>query len=70
MDVNAIGDFSDLTNDEIKLTAVENLKRIRSFEASDISNDNFDSPYVIKDFMEAKTTWHPIESGFANSNSY
>jgi len=70
MDVNEIGDFSDLTNDEIKLTAVENLKRIRSFEASDISNDNFDSPYVIKDFMEAKTTWHPIESGFANSNSY
>lgn len=70
MDVNAIGDFSNLTNDEIKLTAVENLKRIRLFGASEISNDNFDSPYVIKDFMEAKTTWHPIESGFANSNSY
>jgi acyl-CoA reductase-like NAD-dependent aldehyde dehydrogenase len=67
MDVNSIGfaeEKKDL-RDQIYLDAVNNLKRV-----VEIPKSKIESPYIIKKFMEAKTTWHPIEKDFTSSNSY
>jgi len=58
MDVNALllnGQGLDLS--EIENIASGNLKRVRHWDLS----KNVSSPYCIKDFLEVKTTWHPIE---------
>ena len=70
MDINALGIFSENFDKQLFVNATENLKRITSFNDVQINNDDFESPYVIKNFMEAKTTWHPIEVDFTKSSSY
>ena len=72
MDVNSIGfteEKKDL-RDQIYLDAVNNLKRVVEIPKSKIESEEIESPYIIKKFMEAKTTWHPIEKDFTFSNSY
>ena len=72
MDVNSIGfteEKKDL-RDQIYLDAVNNLKRLVEIPKSKIESEEIESPYIIKKFMEAKTTWHPIEKDFTSSNSY
>ncbi len=72
MDVNAIF----LNNDDkefqknIELDAAINLKRV--IMSSDKGwMDNFsENPYSITNFMETKTTWHPIENISDTNNSY
>ncbi|MEQ8910543.1 MAG: aldehyde dehydrogenase family protein [Vicingaceae bacterium] len=63
MDVNALlylGKDENLVQ-QLQLEGVENLKRIRYWKASEFSTKFFASPYRIKEFLEVKTTWHPIE---------
>ncbi len=62
-DVNAIlycGKDSE-TIAKIQDLAIENLKRVIVREDSDYFEDKHESPYLIFDFQETKTTWHPIE---------
>jgi acyl-CoA reductase-like NAD-dependent aldehyde dehydrogenase len=62
-DVNAIlycGEASDMIT-KIQDLAIENLKRVVVRDDSDYFDDKFESPYLIYDFQETKTTWHPIE---------
>ncbi|WP_396157711.1 aldehyde dehydrogenase family protein [Flavobacterium sp.] len=62
-DVNAIlycGAASDMIA-KIQDLAIENLKRVILREDGDYFDDKFESPYLIYDFQETKTTWHPIE---------
>ncbi len=62
-DVNAIlycGKDSDMIA-KIQDLAIENLKRVVIREDSDYFDDKHESPYLIYDFQETKTTWHPIE---------
>jgi hypothetical protein len=62
-DVNAIlycGAASDMIA-KIQDLAIENLKRVVLREDSDYFDDKHESPYLIYDFQETKTTWHPIE---------
>ena len=62
-DVNAIlycGEASDMIT-KIQDLAIENLKRVVVREDGDYFDDKFESPYLIYDFQETKTTWHPIE---------
>ena len=62
-DVNAIlycGAASDMIT-KIQDLAIENLKRVVVREDGDYFDDKFESPYLIYDFQETKTTWHPIE---------
>jgi acyl-CoA reductase-like NAD-dependent aldehyde dehydrogenase len=62
-DVNAIlycGKDSDMIA-KIQDLAIENLKRVVLREDSDYFDDKHESPYLIYDFQETKTTWHPIE---------
>ncbi|WP_293871864.1 aldehyde dehydrogenase family protein [Flavobacterium sp.] len=62
-DVNAIlycGKDSEIIA-KIQDLAIENLKRVVLREDGDYFNDKHESPYLIYDFQETKTTWHPIE---------
>tara|TARA_B100000674_G_C37939930_1_gene962103 strand:- start:540 stop:1424 length:885 start_codon:yes stop_codon:yes gene_type:complete len=72
MDVNAVL-YSDNSNAELKklqTLAVDNLKRIVSVKHQDWNSEKMESPYLINDFMEAKTTWHPIEKISGSGSGY
>lgn len=72
MDVNALGiniENKDLKN-QMFLESSNNLKRVVDVSQYNIVESNFESPYIVKKFMEAKTTWHPIEKDFTSSNNY
>ena len=72
MDVNALG--INIDNKELKnkmfFQASNNLKRVVDVSKYNIEDSNFESPYIVKKFMEAKTTWHPIEKDFTSTNNY
>ena len=72
MDVNALG--INIDNKELKnqmfFQASNNLKRVVDVSKHKIEDSSFESPYIVKKFMEAKTTWHPIEKDFTSSNNY
>ncbi len=72
MDVNALG--INIENKNLKnkmfLESSNNLKRVVDVSQYNIVESNFESPYIVKKFMEAKTTWHPIEKDFTSSNNY
>ena len=72
MDVNAVL-YSDNSNAELKklqTLAVDNLKRVVSVKNQDWNSDKMENPYIISDFMEAKTTWHPIEKISGSGSGY
>ena len=72
MDVNALG--INIDNKELKnkmfFQASNNLKRVVDVSKHKIEDSSFESPYIVKKFMEAKTTWHPIEKDFTSTNNY
>lgn len=62
MDVNAVvycdGDKS--VAKQIQTDAADNVKRVISRVDADWSSDDAQSPYMISDTQEVKTTWHPV----------
>ncbi|MFN1833756.1 aldehyde dehydrogenase family protein [Balneola sp. MJW-20] len=63
MDVNAVFYSDNLSNDMrmmIDENASNNLKRVIRRPVKDWYDEESKSPYFITDFMETKTTWHPI----------
>ncbi|MEZ5173857.1 MAG: aldehyde dehydrogenase family protein [Bacteroidia bacterium] len=62
MDVNAMyAHTSDAAlKKEIDTKAALNVKRVRIDSENDWFSDKAKSPYRIMDFLEIKTTWHPI----------
>lgn len=63
MDVNAII-YCRINKSEMKTigeNASLNVKRVFNWE-KDWTKENAQSPYMILDLQELKTTWHPIES--------
>lgn len=71
MDVNAIayaGNNAD-TIKTIEENAVGNLKRVRLYDRNwmDVNSQDL---YLISDFQEVKTTWHPIENIGGATSSY
>ena len=72
MDVNALG--INIDNKELKnqmfFQASNNLKRVVDVSKYKIEDSSFESPYIVKKFMDAKTTWHPIEKDFSSTNNY
>lgn len=72
MDVNTLlycgSNQEDIKN--IQEIAVENMKRVRVREDGDYFDAKFESPYLIFDFQETKTTWHPIEQIGATGSGY
>ncbi len=73
MDVNAIwylgGDAKAWK--QIQLDSAENVKRVTNTNSSiDLMDSRWDSPYILKEFTEVKTTWHPIENVGASGSGY
>lgn len=62
MDVNAV--FNTIDDAETKKQLDENasisVKRVTHYSQSDWSDEKHEDPYLILDFMETKTTWHPV----------
>lgn len=71
MDVNAVcyagGEASNLQ--KIQQLGASSVKRIRSYNY-DWTSDESENPYLIQDFQEVKTTWHPIEHVGGATSSY
>lgn len=63
MDVNAIL-CTDRLPEEMRKSmderAAENIKRVVRHEISDWYDESAANPYLITDFQETKTTWHPV----------
>jgi hypothetical protein len=67
MDVNALDAFgadADVAAD-LEMTAVENVKRfvrppVEGIARYDWLSPGAQSPYLIGEFVEIKTVWHPI----------
>ena len=72
MDVNAIF----LNNDDkefqknIELDAASNLKRVILSSGIGWTGNVSENPYIVTNFMETKTTWHPIENISDSENMY
>jgi acyl-CoA reductase-like NAD-dependent aldehyde dehydrogenase len=62
MDVNAIYVCTDNAEEKklAETNASLNVKRARIETEQDWANSTCESPYRIMDFLEVKTTWHPI----------
>lgn len=62
MDVNAI--FNGIDNPETRKQLDENasisVKRVKHYAQANWSDEKHETPYLIIDFMETKTTWHPV----------
>lgn len=71
LDINAIvydGNEPAFFN-QIEKFAVDNLKRVYHY-SRDWTGADAESPYLISDFCEVKTTWHPIEKISASGSGY
>ena len=62
MDVNAIVFADDAATKSIQDKAADNLKRVIARAGIRWDSDAGQSPYMIQDTQEVKTTWHPIGS--------
>jgi hypothetical protein len=62
MDINSIAlDFTELKwLKKIEENSACNVKRVRRY-GWDWTDPRFETPYLISDFCEVKTTWHPID---------
>jgi acyl-CoA reductase-like NAD-dependent aldehyde dehydrogenase len=74
MDVNAVWflqDNPDLLK-QLQVDAAQNVKRIstKGMGKSAFEDDFWESPYLLKEFTEIKTTWHPIEETRSGNSSY
>jgi acyl-CoA reductase-like NAD-dependent aldehyde dehydrogenase len=67
MDINAIlyAGSEEANYYKLKELGTESVKRVKRFEAKTKEN-----PYLIGDFQEVKTTWHPIENIGGSTSTY
>lgn len=72
MDVNAIyiADSDSTFKEDLRMDAVDNLKRIVVGKNFSSDSKEIENPYIITSFMEAKTTWHPIEIISGSGSGY
>ena len=62
MDVNAIYLTDNLEHKKsVQGEAIHNLKRVVVGKQKSWDDLTVENPYIITDFMETKTTWHPVE---------
>lgn len=72
MDINACLYVGDNKKEVLSIQkfSVDNLKRVRVKDFSKIYSSDHETPYYIEDFLEMKTTWHPIEKIGASGSGY
>ena len=62
MDVNAIYLTDNLEHKKsVQKEAIQNLKRVVVGKQKSWDDRTVENPYIITNFMETKTTWHPVE---------
>lgn len=71
LDINAIADNSHDPQQfrQIQELAIGNVKRVKSYQLDWLSSES-ENPYLIQDFCEIKTTWHPIEQISSSGSGY
>lgn len=71
MDINAIlyAGASDEHYKMLQELGIDNVKRIKRYDEGNAEGPVQD-PYLIMDFQEIKTTWHPVENIGGSSSSY
>jgi acyl-CoA reductase-like NAD-dependent aldehyde dehydrogenase len=71
LDLNGVADNSHnpAIAAELQRQAAGNLKRIKIFR-QDWQQADQQNPYLIQDFCEVKTTWHPIERITSSGSGY
>lgn len=71
MDVNAVlyAGSSDENLQRIETLGAETVKRTVRFTLNSMDADA-ENPYLIQDFQEIKTTWHPIENIGGSTSNY
>lgn len=64
MDVNAVlyAENNPAAKALLQEKSTANLKRVRFYDAINWQGNNGQSPYIILDTQEIKTTWHPVEN--------
>lgn len=64
MDVNALVYYRNNKTEikTIRENAALNVKRVFIYDKLDLASDKAQSPYMINELQEIKTTWHPIEN--------
>ena len=71
MDVNAIYLTDNLEHKKsVQEEAIQNLKRVVVGTQKSWDDSSVENPYIITDFMETKTTWHPVEFISVTSSGY
>ncbi len=71
MDVNAIYLTDNLEHKKsVQEEAIHNLKRVVVGKQKSWADLTVENPYIITDFMETKTTWHPVEVISATGSGY
>lgn len=60
MDVNAVVYTDDGSARDVQVEAARNIKRVVSRAGVKWSSASAQSPYLIKETQETKTTWHPV----------
>ena len=71
MDVNAIYLTDNLEHKKsVQEEAIQNLKRVVVGKQKSWDDRTVENPYIITDFMEIKTTWHPVEVISATGSGY
>ena len=71
MDVNAIYLTDNLEHKKsVQEEAIHNLKRVVVGKQKSWDDRTVENPYIITDFMEIKTTWHPVEVISATGSGY
>ena len=71
MDVNAIYLTDNLEHKKsVQEEAIQNLKRVVVGKQKSWDDRTVENPYIITDFMETKTTWHPVEVISATGSGY
>jgi len=71
MDINALlaGSNTEIDDKQLKKNTALNLKRFITYN-NNWHNESAEGLHYITDFMELKTTWHPIENIGGSSISY
>ena len=71
MDVNAIYLTDNLEHKKsVQEEAIHNLKRVVVGKQKSWDDLTVENPYIITDFMETKTTWHPVEVISGSGSGY
>jgi acyl-CoA reductase-like NAD-dependent aldehyde dehydrogenase len=71
-DVNAVvyTEKEQATLSSLRTKATGNLKRVIHWPVTDWQQEKAQSPYLITDLQEVKTTWHPIQQIAGSGASY